>query len=254
MKNICIILAIILFADKINSQSTVLTDQLLALEYKAFKHKDSANYYIFLKAKLLANNDQNNQAFSQLARIDSYEDQLLDSIYRLKALMSFEKKDMVAALNYFEQCVKTSTTDTLFYKILLIENLKIGTITDSSYFKISENQKDSIEAAYREFENEISKLDCDKYVRQANVLPGLGLLSQKKYKQGFINIALVGGFLTYGVLHAIHGYWVTAVLSGGNFGYLFYKSGSKLSNHLCELSHKKAKDTYKNYLYSLLLP
>jgi tetratricopeptide (TPR) repeat protein len=254
MKNICIILAIILFVNKIFSQSTALADKLLALEYKAFASKDSADRYVFQKAKLLAMNNQKDEAFSQLERIDIYDDQLMDSIRRLKALMYFEKNDLVSALNYFEQCKKSNSADSLFYKILLIENLKVSTITDSAYFSISNLQKDSIVSAYRALENDISSHDCDKYVRMANLLPGLGMLSQKKYNQGLVNIALVGGFLTYGVLHALSGYWVTAILTGGNFGFLFYKSGSKLSNHLCEQSHKKAKEAYRLYLYHLLLP
>lgn len=237
------------------AQTDSLTKHLLALEYNIYKIQgdlEIEKLLIFEQATFLFDHGKNTEALTTLDRLNQYNDSLLvTKVNRLRARIYFKQRDYISAYNYMNGTNFTTKKDSLLYEILLIENVRIKELLN---FQTTMNKQivDSIETYYHQYSQK-TDVDCERYFTKSRVLPGSGLFAQNKYKQGFVNLGLIGGFFTYGLCHALNGYYITGILTGGNFTYQFYKSGARLSHNVCLEEQKKAKDEFKGHLYRLLL-
>lgn len=254
MRIISIIWSLCLCVGSVSAQGESALE-LLQMEHSIFHaNGNEAHMQIFNKSRKQYQLQHYDDALITLARVKTPNDSSLElQINKLKAYIYFQKRDFVSAYNYLEDLKKANRTDSTLYKILLIENLRLQEIFHSSYFAIDSHTTILLSQAKDKFDKALS-VDCEEYPKKSKFIPGRGLMIQKKYKQGFINVGLIAGFATYGVLHAVYGYYATAALTGINFAHQFYKSGSRLSYITCINTQKKARDEFRASLYRLLLP
>lgn len=253
---IAIVSVILSFASSVHAQADAVGRQLLALEYEVFKSDTNilqAREHLYAKACLLTSHDDFTGALLTLERIKYAPDTIFEpKLNRLKAEIYFKLGDFALAYNYMQGSVLTTRADSLLFKILLIENLRVKELLDTQYCKTHAALCDSILTQYTQY-SIITDADCEIYFTKSRRLPASGLFAQRSYRKGLISLGLIGGSLAYGAYYAWIGHYATSVLTGGVFAFKFYKSGARLSYNVCLEKQKRAKDEFKAYLYRLLL-
>jgi TM2 domain-containing membrane protein YozV len=97
-------------------------------------------------------------------------------------------------------------------------------------------------------ENELHLKKERKALFLSLLLPGLGQTYAGKPGRGISSLLLTGAAVTYGVLSATQGLWLTTLFTGFTYTLRFYSGGTRYAMKLVHAKNDKIKREYKNAL------
>lgn len=181
-----------------------------------------------------------------------YDSLLPDSISRvhflwnnsISAYLNNNTKQAKYYLDYYDLLANDSSTMSLLLHLMVYhDNLRLKEEYINELM-----ERDSLFTPMENFfliDHLTNKVE--KHKKQSMVLPGLGMMTYKKYGKGFSSLALVSGSLlgTYALFK--HGLYLNGVTSFIGFDYRFYYGNIQLTEKTGNTLYKLKQNEFANY-------